>query len=231
MDFYKIGSGDLTAFPVLRATAQRKKPILISTGLSDEKEVLDVVHFIQGCDPMYLDPGNLAILQCTAMYPIRYQDAHLNVMGRLRSLTGLPIGYSDHTEGTYALEIAVALGAQILEFHFTDKREGKEFRDHKVSLIRDEVQTLISKINSIEQLKGHDIKRPLEIEGDHTVSFRRAVYPKENLSKGDQLNDKNLICLRPNHGIDAREYDQLLGKKLKTDVREHQKLTWDMLED
>ena len=136
MPIYKIGSGDVTAYPVLKAIAKKKKPIILSTGLSTLQEVIETVEYIQSVDPLYLDPNFLSVLQCTSMYPIPFEDANLAVMQTIHSITGLPIGYSDHTEGSKALEIAVAMGAQILEFHFTDSREGKEFRDHKVSLTR-----------------------------------------------------------------------------------------------
>lgn len=231
MDFYKIGSGDLTAYPVLKATAQLKKPILLSTGLSTEKEVLDAVAYLQSCDARYKDPEYLALLQCTAMYPIPASDAHLSVMNRLSALTGLKAGYSDHTEGSVALETAVACGAEILEFHFTDDRKNKTFRDHKVSLTRDEVLALTDKIKEIKELRGSDQKSPLPVEGDHVVTFRRAIYPSKDLKKGDVLTEDNLICLRPNHGIDAREFDQVIGRKLKLDVQAHQKLSWDIIED
>ena len=107
------------------------------------------MRYIQAQDDLYTDPDYLSILQCTSMYPIPADAAHLAVMQSYQSITGLPIGYSDHTEGSKALEIAVAMGAQILEFHFTDSREGKSFRDHKVSLTQAEVLELIEAIKVI----------------------------------------------------------------------------------
>ncbi|MFT4523340.1 MAG: N,N'-diacetyllegionaminate synthase [Bacteroidia bacterium] len=227
---YKIGSGDLTAYPVLKATAALNKPMIISTGLSLEAEVLDAIAYIQSCNPLYKDSNHLSVLQCTSMYPIPMEDANLFVMQRLHQLTGLPVGYSDHTEGSKALEIAFAMGAQILEFHFTDSREGKEFRDHKVSLTRDEVVQLIHDIKVISSLQGSTVKEPLPIEGDHVTTFRRAVYPVTDLKRGTVIKETHLITLRPNHGIDARNFHTLIGKSLKQDVRAHQKLDVDMFE-
>ena len=176
---YKIGSGDLTAYPVIKKTL--KKPIIISTGLSTEKEVLDCVEYIQKINPSYNSKDMLAILQCTSMYPILPSDAHLNVMAEFKKITNLTIGYSDHTVGSQALKYAIAMGAEILEFHFTDAREGKSFRDHKVSLTPNEVNELIDEIKLINSLKGEQLKKPTQIElvNAHEVSFRRAVYPKE----------------------------------------------------
>jgi N-acetylneuraminate synthase/N,N'-diacetyllegionaminate synthase len=231
LDFYKIGSGDLTAYPILRATAQLGKPILLSTGLATLDEVLSTVEFIQSVDERYQQPDYLALLQCTSMYPIPFDDANLSVMHLYRQTTHLPIGYSDHTVGSTALEVAVSMGAEILEFHFTDTREGKSFRDHQVSLTKDEVLSLIKKIKDIQSLQGDFLKRPLAIENEHRVSFRRAVYPKTNLPKGTQISVEHLTCLRPNHGIDARDFDQLLGKTLNQDVKAHQKLLWEYFID
>lgn len=230
MPIYKIGSGDMTAYPLLEKIAIKGKPIILSTGLSSLSEVLDAVTFIQSINEIYKDSNQLSILQCTSMYPIPYSAAHLSVMQSYKDITGLAVGYSDHTEGFKALEVAVSMGAKILEFHFTDSREGKSFRDHKVSLMKSEVLELIQSIQDIEGLQGENIKVPLAVEGDHPRTFRRAVYPVKDLKAGHQLTEKDLIYLRPNHGIDARYYREVIGKTLKVDVAEHQKLDWSYLE-
>lgn len=232
MQVYKIGSGDLTAYPVLREAAALGKPIIVSTGLATESEVVEAVKFIQDCNSVYRQPEMMAILQCTSMYPIQPGDAHLSVMERYRELTGLTIGYSDHTEGFKALQYAVAMGAEVLEFHFTDIREGKSFRDHKVSLTPEEVKDLIKEIKLIDQLKGDPEKNPTQIELDngHELSFRRAVYPAVEIKAGTRITADMLTVLRPNHGIDARFFDQLIGKIPKTDLRSQEKLEWDLFE-
>ena len=226
MPIYKIGSGDLTAYPVLKEIAALGKPIILSTGLASIEDVIGTVKYLQGLDKRYEDPNYLSILQCTSMYPIPYGDANLAVMKSIAKETGLPVGYSDHTEGSKALEIAVAMGAQILEFHFTDTREGKEFRDHKVSLTRDEVQQLIMDIKNIISLRGNANKIPLPIEGEHPITFRRAVYPKHDIAAGTVLEAKHLTTLRPLHGIDARSFDEVVGKKTLRALKAHEKLGW-----
>lgn len=230
MPIYKIGSGDMTAYPILRATARLNKPIILSTGLATLQEVLEAVAFLQGENALYEDPNYLAILQCTSMYPIPFEDANLSVMQTYKAVTGLPVGYSDHTEGSRALVTAAAMGAQILEFHFTDSREGKSFRDHKVSLTQTEVLQLITEIQTIRQLQGSPLKRPLPIEGEHVTSFRRAVYPLNDIPTGTIIEEKHLVCLRPNHGIDARDYDQLIGKRTNINLAAHQRLEWGYFE-
>ena len=227
MDFYKIGSGDMTAYPVIKRTLETQKPLLVSTGLATEAEVLSVVNFIRSHNSLYNQSEMLALLQCTSMYPIPPQDANLLVMQQLKSLTGCTVGYSDHTEGMYALEIAVAMGAEILEFHFTDERQGKSFRDHKISLTKDEVQMLIKKIGEIEKLKGNSLKKPLDIEGEHVISFRRAVYPARDLPVDHIIQEEDLIVLRPNHGIPAESYERLIGMTTKKALKKYEKLSID----
>lgn len=226
ISLYKIGSGDLTAYPVLKATAKIGKPIIISTGLSHEEEVIDAIRYIQECDSIYKDPKMLAVLQCTSMYPIASSDANLSVMKRLKEKLGLTIGYSDHTEGIKALQYAVAMGAEVLEFHFTDSREGKVFRDHKVSLMVPEIKELVSEIQLIRELQGNPVKKPtqVELENGHVESFRRACYPSRDIKKGEVLSNENLTVLRPLAGIDAREYDLLIGKVALMDIPKFSKL-------
>ncbi len=230
MDFYKVGSGDLTAYPLLREIGKRKKPVLLSTGLAEEKEVVEAVSFIRSCDPFYETSNAIALLQCTSMYPIPPRDANLNVMHTLKELTGCPMGYSDHTEGSYALEIAVAMGAEILEFHFTDDREGKEFRDHKVSLTSDEVKELIDRIKEIKALQGNDKKQPLSVEGDHVTSFRRGIYPSREIPSNSKITAEDLLVLRPNHGIPANKFDLLIGKTTKKSLKKYETLDWKYFE-
>lgn len=231
ISLYKIGSGDLTAYPVLQKTALREKPMILSTGLANIEEVVGAVKYIQNCNSIYEKADMLGVLQCTTMYPIPFEDANLNVMHQLREKTGMTIGYSDHTEGSKALMYAAAMGAEILEFHFTDNRKGKEFRDHKVSLTPVEIKELTKELDDIKKLSGMATKIPVQIELDngHLDSFRRAVYPSRDIKKGEVFSEENLTVLRPNHGIDARDYSKLMGKVAKEDLKKHQLLNKDYI--
>ena len=233
IDFYKIGSGDLTAYALLEAIAKKKKPIVLSTGLSSDIEVMETVAFLQMQNDMYKSEDNLALLQCTSMYPINYGDANLDVMKKYKEETGLTVGYSDHTIDLKALQYAAAMGAEILEFHFTDNKEGKTFRDHKVSLTKDEVEKLTDELEIIRTLKGNDEKRPLsiEIENGHVDSFRRAVYLNKDVAAGYIIKKEDLVLLRPNHGIDAREYKNVIGKKLSKPLKAFEKIDIENLQD
>ncbi|WP_376692012.1 N-acetylneuraminate synthase family protein [Wenzhouxiangella sp. EGI_FJ10409] len=221
LDHYKIGSGDLTAWPIIEAFTRRQKPLLLSTGLATLNETLATIRFIEECNPAYRDPEMIAVMQCTAMYPIDDTDANLRVMDTLREATGRPVGYSDHTRGTQALTLAAARDAQVLEFHFTDSREGKSFRDHKVSLTRDEVKALREQLDQFSELLGSADKQPLpcEIDPGHVTSFRRGLYSRVDLKAGEEIQQEHLVALRPNHGIDARRYRDIIGKRVKRDTR------------
>lgn len=226
--FYKVGSGDLTAYPLLREIARRRKPIMLSTGLATLDEVKQSVAFIRSLDSIYERRDMLSILQCTSMYPIPDTDANLNVVTTLKNTFNCKIGYSDHTEGTYAAEIAVALGAEILELHFTDRKEGRSFRDHLVSFTREEILALRERIRTINEIKGSFEKKPApsEIENNHLVSFRRGVYPARDIMAGERVEVADFVVLRPNRGIPANEIEKLQGLLAKRDLKVQERLDW-----
>jgi N-acetylneuraminate synthase/N,N'-diacetyllegionaminate synthase len=228
---YKIGSGDLTANPFIKKIASYGKPIIISTGLADMDEIGSAIAYLKSVNPYYMQKDSLALLQCTSMYPIPASDANLNAMKAFKEKTGHIIGYSDHTEGSFALILSYALGAEVLEFHFTDTRENKSFRDHKVSLTKDEVKELSDKIKLIDDLRGAGEKKPLDIEADHIISFRRGTYPRRDIPKGTILQADDLHVLRPNTGIGAQHFDRLIGKRAKIDLKKNQKLDWSYFEE
>ena len=220
LKYYKIGSGDLTSYPIIENLAKRGKPIILSTGLSNLKEIKDTIKFIQKNNKIYKNKKNLAILQCTSSYPTLDEEVNLNVIKSLKKETKLTIGYSHHNEGDLAILAAYLTGAEILEFHFTDSRKNKTFRDHKISLTAKETKNLIKKINKINKLLGNKDKTPTEseIKSKNIITFRRAIYSKKDLKKDEKIKKEDLIYLRPNHGVDVREYKKILGKKIRKDT-------------
>jgi len=227
MPFIKIGSGDLTAYPILSRISKTNKPIILSTGLSSMIEIQNAVKYICSINKNYEDPSMLSILQCTSMYPIPDSDANLSVISSLKKIFPYSIGYSDHTDSTYAAEIAVALGAKVLELHFTDNKESNTFRDHLVSFNSNDLLGLRSKINTILELLGDGEKRPMEseINNGHLKSFRRAIYPTRNIYKGEIVSEKDFIALRPNHGLSAEKIISIIGKKAKRDLNKLEKIS------
>jgi N-acetylneuraminate synthase/N,N'-diacetyllegionaminate synthase len=220
LKFYKVGSGDLTAYPILRWMASRGKPILISTGLSSLDDVFHSINYIRSINPLYNHPSMICILQCTSMYPIPLSEANLSVIPTYRNLFGCESGYSDHTEGDSAIKQAISMDARVIEFHYTDSREGKVFRDHKVSLINSEIKSLIEYIAQYKTSLGVSYKVPQhsEIISGHTSSFRRAVYLNKPLKLGQTVSESDLIALRPCHGVDARDYSKLIGSVALRDI-------------
>tara|TARA_A100001388_G_C28772758_1_gene505014 strand:+ start:3522 stop:4529 length:1008 start_codon:yes stop_codon:yes gene_type:complete len=215
LKFYKIGSGDLTAFPIISQFALRGKPILLSTGLSDLSEIKETINFIIKTNPKYKNKDMIGIMQCTSMYPTDDEDINLSIIPELKKLFKYEIGFSDHSVGDLALLISYLKGANILEFHFTDTREKKLFRDHFVSLNQDEVKRLIKNLKRTKKLLGNEKKKVTksEIKSGHLKSFRRAIYFNKNIFKGDIIKKEDIVCLRPNEGLDARRANLIIGKK------------------
>tara|TARA_B100001250_G_C19777258_1_gene780166 strand:+ start:318 stop:1337 length:1020 start_codon:yes stop_codon:yes gene_type:complete len=232
-DFYKIGSGDLTALPIIDEIVKKNKPIILSTGLSTFEEIEEIIKYIISKNKLYNDPNMLAVLQCTSMYPIPENEVNLNVIDLFKEKFNISIGYSDHTEDIEALFLAVAKGADILEFHFTDNKKNKTFRDHKVSLNSNDVVDLINRIKRLNNILGSKMKKPTfsEIQNKHLNSFRRGVFFNKNMKSGTIVKADDLVCLRPNKGIDARQIKKIINKKLNTDVLKLHQLNLKMFDE
>ena len=224
--FYKIGSGDLTAYPIILEFTKRGKPILLSTGLSSLQEVKATVNFIKKSNSIYRKKNMIAVMQCTSMYPTDDTDVNLRVIDQFKKTFNLEIGYSHHSLGELPLLTAYIKGANILEFHFTDGREGKVFRDHHISLTKKEVIELSSKLKRIKSLLGSPKKIPLksEIKSGHIKSFRRGIYLSKDIKKGEIITNKDLVCLRPNEGLDARKFKMILGKRSPKNFKRLEKI-------
>lgn len=212
LDFIKIGSGDLTDALMLDAVRDTGKPVILSTGLSTMAEI----EWAMGRLDHANRPLRTGLLQCTSMYPIPDMDSNLRVMQAFKQCFGCVLGYSDHTVGAKALELSVAAGARIQEFHFTDAREGKSFRDHFVSLTPDETESLIQANIKTMTLLGTDQKEPAvsELVAGHTRSFRKGLYLKRDMQAGEVIRRADLVTLRPETGIPASRADDVIGRTL-----------------
>ncbi len=219
LPFHKVGSGDLTCYPMLAALAKTKKPIILSTGLSSLDEVDSAVKYIEKCDASYITDRKLALLQCTSSYPTPDEDVNLAAMLTLKKEFGLPVGYSDHTLGSEAIEAAVGMGAEIIEKHFTDTRVNKTFRDHMIALTSDEVKASLIRMSRISLFTGVNEKKLTnsEREAEHHISFRRSIYASQSIKAGEALTEDNLTVLRPFQGICASRFDDILGSVAKRD--------------
>jgi N-acetylneuraminate synthase/N,N'-diacetyllegionaminate synthase len=201
------------ALTILNEFARRKKPIILSTGLSNLKEVKTSVNFLRKKSSFYNKKNNIVIMQCTSCYPCDNSDLNLNVIDNYKSKFNYIIGYSDHSIGNLALLIAYVKGAQVLEFHFTDNKN-KGFRDHKVSLDSEDLKKLIIEIKKINQMLGDYKKKPTknEIKSGHIKSFRRSLYLKKDIKKGERINLKDLVALRPEHSTKPIYFEKFKKK-------------------
>jgi N-acetylneuraminate synthase/N,N'-diacetyllegionaminate synthase len=229
IDILKVGSGDLTDFKVLSHLAGLGKPLVISTGLAEPATIKDAYTHLVGCG---MPAAQLAILQCTSMYPIPDVEANLAVMDSFRSMFDCSIGYSDHTVGYEALIDSVAAGADVLEFHFSDDVTNTNFRDHLVSLNQQMTAALVLCIRRVMMRRGSAIKHLtlLERSRAHQKSFRKAVYLRRDLPSGHRITEADLITLRPCEGINAQAYFDLIGKVTSCMVAELEPLAWSMFE-
>lgn len=227
IQIHKIGSGDLTNYPILDVIAKKNKPVILSTAMATLKEIRDAVKFVEHANPTLVQQGKLALLHCVAMYGDP-KDEYANLLSirvLQETFPHLSIGYSDHTVGTYACELAIAMGASIIEVHFTDD-QSRAFRDHHISATTEEISALIEKGRRIRTLLGRYEKTPIsEIETPNRIEeFRRAVYLTQDTPAGTVLTEAVLTTLRPNRGMDARNYYSVIGRRLKINKKAFQAL-------
>ena len=211
VDALKIASGDLDFFPLLRRVAATDRPLILSTGVSDLARInraLDEVAAVRGS----LD--QVAVLHCTSAYPAPPQDAHLRAIPWLAERLPCPIGFSDHTIGLDAPPLAVALGARIVEKHFTLAGIESDFRDHELSLTPPELTELERRIRAAEALLGRAAKEVLEIEAGLVDAVARSVAAGRDLPAGHELCDEDLVWLRPGGGVAPGREWVLVGRTL-----------------
>lgn len=219
----KIPSGEITHFPFLEYLAKKNLPLILSTGMSSLKEVIEAVHHLQKVNNALLE--RLTILHCTSNYPTAFEDVNLKAMLTLKDVLKLPIGYSDHTSGILVAPLAVALGATVIEKHFTLDRH-LPGPDHQASLTPDELSEMIKNIRAIELSLGTGIKEPRDSEIPIRNLVRRSVCLKRPMSRGETLSLEDLIFLRPANGISPKEIDKLQGKCLQRDLTRFHVLEW-----
>ena len=223
LSIHKVGSGDLTNYQILKELIKTKKPIILSTGLSSSNTVTKVINFIKKIDSDYVKKKKLAILQCSSNYPNPLNDVNLNTLREFEKKYNLPIGFSDHTKDSLSCEVSYILGAKIIEKHFTYNKNIKTFRDHQISMTFNEVKKFLKKLKSIKSVLGNKNKEILKTEkiSKNIVTFRRGIYAKKNIKKGEKFSEENLIILRPLKGISADKYFDILGKKSLYDFQKN----------
>jgi N,N'-diacetyllegionaminate synthase len=226
-DGYKIASGDNAFFPLLDAVAQSGKPVIISTGSSDFSRISRAITFMEKSWKERNVRGELALLHCVSCYPVPDEQANLFAIPSLAERFGYPVGYSDHTLGTQASVMAVALGSRILERHFTLSKSYSAFRDHQLSSDPPELRELARQVRQATLMLGDGRKtlRPCEEEGAEAI--RRSIVAGLDLPEGHSLLLSDLTWTRPAGGLEPGEEGQLVGRKLRHPVRSGDRLTMD----
>jgi N,N'-diacetyllegionaminate synthase len=221
---FKIPSGEITNFPLLKHTARKKKPIILSTGMStlgDTEEALEVL--------MKEGAKEIVLLHCVSSYPARAEDMNLRVMETLRCAFDLPVGLSDHTLGTTVPVAAVALGACVIEKHFTLDRS-LPGPDHRASLEPEELKQMVKAIREVEKAVGDGSRISTKEEEQTRKAARRSLVARVRIPKGTVITEAMLDIKRPGTGIEPKYMDKVIGALARWRIEQDEPLTTDKLE-
>lgn len=227
----KIASSDLTFEPVVRAAAATGKPVILSTGAGDTEEITTAINWFRdaaGTDDIV---DRLALLHCVSAYPTPIEEANLLSIPFLREKYSLTTGWSNHVLGTEACIGAVALGAQIIEVHVTDRKEGRDHRDHELSLEPDELAELVRLVARVRASLGTYDKRPGPSEMNIRDAIRKGIVAARDLAAGDRLAWDDLHFARPATDLASGEIDQVIGRELVKGLTAGEPLTLRHLTD
>jgi N,N'-diacetyllegionaminate synthase len=220
MPCFKIASSDLTNLPLITKIAKMQKPMIISTGLSTMNEINDAVNCC-----LFEGNNQIAILHCVANYPTQPNEVNMNVINTLKKTFDFPIGYSDNGESTLVDIVAVSMGANIIEKHFTlDKKMAGP--DHGFSIDPNGLKSLISQIHEVDQMKGDGIKIPQFSEIKNRLAIRKSITAKQDLQQGKKIQENDISIKRPADGIEPKYITMILGKTVNTNIKKDSPILW-----
>lgn len=222
---FKIASTDTTNIPFLRYVASKKRPVILSTGMSTLGEVELAVEALRFGG---LNDG-VVLLHCTAEYPAPIDEVNLRAIQTMENSFGCPVGFSDHTPGIGASPWAVAVGACMIEKHFTLDRK-MVGPDHRASLEPDELSELVKTIRDIEAALGDGIKRPMPSEIPNKPLMQKSLVTKCPFQAGEVITEEGLTCKRPGKGLSPAWFDRVVGKKAKVDISTDEILTLEKID-
>jgi len=207
-DIFKVGSAELTDLPFLEKLARFGKPVILSTGMGDMGEISTAIDTLvrNGCPK-----AGIVVLHCTTEYPAPYEEVNLAAMRTIRDAFDVAVGYSDHTVGIEVSVAAVALGARVIEKHFTIDKKMKG-PDHTASLEPDEFALMVRSIRNIERALGDGIKRPSRSELKNRLIVRKSIVASRNIDKGEPFTAENITVKRPGTGISPVKWHDVVGK-------------------
>lgn len=226
MNIFKIPSGEITNLPYLRHIGKFGKEVILSTGMSTLEEIKSALEILSKSGT---NKDQIIVLHCNTEYPTPLEDVNLHAMLSIRDELNVRIGYSDHTKGIDIPIAAVALGALVIEKHFTISRN-MEGPDHKASIEPDELKRMVQAIRNVEiAISGSGIKEPSNSEKKNIPIARKSIHLAKPLTKGAILDESCLLALRPGDGISPMNWDNLIGKELTRDLPYIHKLRWEDL--
>lgn len=211
MKYFKIPSGEITNLPYLTKIGKLKKKILVSTGMSNLKEIDQAIKILKKNGT---NKNNITVMQCNTEYPTPLRDANLRAILTIREKFKTKVGYSDHTLGIDASVWAVAIGAKVIEKHITLNRSFKG-PDHKASLVENELKSLVKKIRSVEISLGSGEKKPTDSEKKNIPIARNSLVANKKIKKGEKFTKQNITVKRPGTGISPMLINKVLGKYAK----------------
>ncbi|MDD2714815.1 MAG: N-acetylneuraminate synthase [Candidatus Wallbacteria bacterium] len=217
----KIPSGEITHLPYLRMIGRLNKQIILSTGMATLGEIEKALEVL--CENG-TEKGKITVLQCNTEYPTPYEDVNLNAMITIRDAFKVRVGYSDHTPGIEVPIAAVALGAEIIEKHFTLDRN-MVGPDHKASLEPSELKVMVDCIRNIEKALGNGVKQPSSSETKNILIARKSIVARKLIKKGEHFSETNLCAKRPGTGLSPMLWDELIGKIAGKDFETDEAIT------
>ena len=224
--FFKIPSGEITNLPYLQHIASKNKPTILSTGMADLEEISDAIEVLLAGG---LTKEKITILHCNTEYPTPMEDVNLKAMLHIEQILQVKIGYSDHTLGIEVPIAATALGAKVIEKHFTLDRN-LPGPDHSASLEPNELKAMVQGIRNIEKaLNGNGIKSPSPSESKNKIVARKSILLNKDLVAGTIITKEDLAIKRPGNGISPMKINEVIGKELKTDKPNETILQWEDL--
>lgn len=219
--YFKVASGEIVNYPLLKSIAKKKKPIILSTGMSYISDIERALRVIYN-----EGNNNIIILHCTTNYPCPFEEVNLKAMQTLAVAFKLPVGYSDHTLGIEVPVAAVAIGAKIIEKHFTlDKNLPGP--DHKASLEPGELKEMVKAIRNIEMALGDGIKKPNDSEIEIMKVARKSLIATRDIRAREIIKDSDIAIKRPGTGISPKFKEIVIGMKLINDIRQDEPFGWE----
>jgi sialic acid synthase SpsE len=224
VDAYKIASADLINKPLIEAVAEQPEPLVLSTGMATLGEIERTMGWLDD-----LDKQNACLLYCVSCYPTNPEDVDLAFMETLETAFNVPVGFSDHTLGTDIATGAASRGATVIEKHFTLDRS-MEGPDHFASITPDELKTLVDHVQRAQTAIGTTVRTISDSEIKNINRMRRSLHARENLETGHELTHGDLKIVRPFAGIEPGATDDVVGRRLRTDLERDEPLQWEHLE-